>query len=145
MKLEDIYDLWSEDSKIDEHHLGDEALKVPQLHHKYYKLLSHESLLKRKLEAELKVLKLEKQEFFLLGPSPETQAKGWTLPPSGRVLKPDLGTYIDADKDIIALTLKIGVQAEKLALLESIIKSLHSRNFEIKSWIEFKKFQNGGF
>ena len=38
MKLEDIYELWGEDSKIDQEHLGDEAIKVPQLHHKYYNI-----------------------------------------------------------------------------------------------------------
>ena len=35
-KLDYYWDEWDEDSKIDRSELGEESIKIPQLHHKYY-------------------------------------------------------------------------------------------------------------
>ena len=68
---------------------------------------------------------------------------GWQLPPIGKVLKSDANTYIDVDKEVIEQTLKIGIQHEKIELLESIIKSIMNRGFQIKNAIDFMKWQSG--
>lgn len=143
MKLESIFELWEKDSKIDKAVLDDEVLRISSLHKKYYQIYTNERLILRKYETDLKLLKLEKFEFYTQGPTKETMAKGWQLPPIGKVLKADAGTYVDADKDIIELTLKIGIQHEKIDLLESIIKSLQNRGFNIKTAVDFIKFQSG--
>lgn len=143
MKIDDIYNEWEKDSQINRSELGDEALNIPKLHHKYFKIFTNERLLLRKQEAELKQLKVEKLEFYTMGPTEETHAKGWRLPPQGKILKSEVNNYIDADADIIQLTLKIGIQNEKIALLESIIKSLTARGFNIKAAIEWEKFKVG--
>jgi hypothetical protein len=90
----------------------------------------------------MKQLKLSKYEFYTMGPNEETP-KEWRLPPRGMVLKADIPTYMDADKDIIDLSLKIGLQQEKVELLESIIKSLTNRGFQIKAAIDWFKFTMG--
>jgi hypothetical protein len=143
LKLEDIFEHWKEDSHIDKTELGDESLKIAKLHHKYYQLLVAERLLLRSQENELKKLKLEKYEFFSQGPNEETQLKGWKLPAKGLILKSDIPMYIEADDDIIKISLKIGIQQEKIELLESIIKTIINRGFHIKSAIDFLKFTNG--
>lgn len=143
MKLEDIFTEWEQDSRIDRSELGNEALNIPKLHHKYFKIFTNERLVLRKYEAELKQLKLAKNEFFTMGPTEETHAKGWQLPPQGKILRSDVNNYIEADNEVVNLTLKIGIQQEKLELLESIIKSLTSRGFNIKAAIEFEKFKMG--
>jgi hypothetical protein len=91
----------------------------------------------------MKQLKLEKYEFYTQGPSKESQDKGWTVPAKGMILKQDLPIYMDADKDIIDLNLRMAYQMEKIDLLESIIKSLMNRNFQIKSAIDWTKFMQG--
>lgn len=143
MKLDDIFDMWKIDTKIDHTELSSEALRIPQLHHKYFQIYSHEKLVLRKYESDLKKLKLEKYEFFTQGPTQETAAKGWNLPPIGKVIKSEVNNYIDADDDIIALTLKVGIQQEKVDFLDSVIRSLNSRGFLIKSAIDFEKFKVG--
>jgi hypothetical protein len=143
MRLEAIFELWAEDSQIDRTDLGHESLKISNLHHKYYKIFANERLVLRALEADLKTLRFEKYEFFTQGPTRQTKEKGWELPPVGRVLKSDVSAYIEADKDIIALSLKIGLANEKVDLLESIIRSLQNRGFQIKTALDFVKFQNG--
>lgn len=143
MNIDEITEIWKEDSNIDRTELGDEALKIPSLHQKYYKIYINEKLILRKQEASLKQLKLDKYEFFSQGPNEETQAKGWKLPAKGLILKTDIPMYIDADADIINMTLKIGYQQEKVDFLESIIKSLNNRGYNIKSAIDWIRFTSG--
>jgi hypothetical protein len=143
MKLDSIYALWAEDSKIDRMDLGEESLKISSLHQKYSEIYTNEKIALRKYESDLKVLKLEKHEFYTQGPTNETQEKGWELPAIGKIIRSDVQQYIDADKDVIQLTLKIGVQYEKVSLLESIIKNLFNRGFQIKNAIDYMKFQAG--
>ena len=143
MLIDDILELWKEDSKIDRTELGDEALIIPKFHHKYYEILIKEKLLLKKQESELKQLKLEKYEFYTQGPNEETREKGWVLPAKGLILKADIPMYMDADKDIINLCLKIGYQQEKIELLESIIKSLNNRGYNIRAAIDWQKFTMG--
>lgn len=143
MKIEDILEQWKEDSEIDRTELGDEALKIPKLHHKYFQIYVQEKLTLRSQEADMKKLKLEKYEFFTQGHTEQTRSLNWELPARGLILKTDIPMYMDADKDLIKLSLKIGIQQEKLELLESIIKSLTNRGFQIKSAIEWQKFTMG--
>jgi len=144
MKLEEIFEQWKINSNIDKTELGDEVLNIPKLHHKYYQILINERLLLRSHEAEMKKLKLDKHEFFTQGPNEETKTKGWKLPAKGLILKSDIPMYIDADDDLIKLSLKIGVQQEKIDLLESIIRTLMNRGYNIKAAIDWQKFINGG-
>jgi len=143
MILEEIYELWHKDSVIDKTELGDESLKIPQLHHKYFKIYSNERLLLKKFESDFKTLRLEKYEFYTQGPTKETQERGWTLPASGKILKSEVNTYIEADKDIIKISLKIGVQQEKIELLDSIIRTLNNRGYNIRAAIDWYKFTMG--
>ena len=144
MKIEEILESWKEDSNIDRTELGDEALRIPKLHHKYYQMYIHERLNLRSLEAEMKQLKLDKYEFYSQGHNEETMSKGWTLPAKGIILKQDMPMYLDADQDVINLSLKIGLQQEKVDYLDSIIRSLQQRGYSIKSAIEWHKFTMGG-
>jgi hypothetical protein len=41
------------------------------------------------------------------------------------------------------MSLRIGIQQEKIELLESIIKSLTGRGFNIKAALEWEKFKVG--
>jgi hypothetical protein len=142
MKLDDIYEQWKKDSELDKTELGDESLKIPKLHHKYFQVYTSEKLLLRKYEGELKQLKLSKYEFYTMGPNEDTP-KDWKLPPRGMILKGDIPMYLEGDQDIINLSLKIGLQQEKVELLESIIKSLTNRGFQIKAAIDWYRFTMG--
>lgn len=143
MTLDEIFELWENDSEVNRSEIGNAALDIAKLHHKYYRIYSQEKLLHKKMESDIKILKLEKQEFYQDGPTEEQIEKGWKLPSKGRILKNDVATYIDADSDIIAANLKLAYQKEKLELLDSIIKTISNRGFQIKSYIEWEKFKVG--
>lgn len=144
MKLESIFEMWAEDSIVNREVIDEEAVKISRLHHKYHQVYTNERLTLRRLEAELKVLKLEKFEFYTQGPTKETMERGWKLPPIGKILKADANTYVDADPDIINLSLRIGIQHEKIELLESIIKTIQNRGFQLKTAVDWIKFTSGG-
>jgi hypothetical protein len=143
MNIEEILELWEKDSQIDVTELGEEAVKIPKLHSKYYKIFIMERARLMKLHSEMKKLKLEKFEFYTQGPNEETRKKGWEMPAKGMILKADVPMYMEADHQIIDLSLKIGLAQEKVDFLESIIKSFNNRGYNIKSAIEWRKFTMG--
>jgi len=144
MKFEDVLVEWDKDCIIDKTELGEESVKIPKLHNKYYKIFIAERSSLRSLESQMKILKLDKHEFYTQGHNQETKEKGWELPAKGMILKSDLSMYMDADKDIIAFSLKIGLQQEKVEALEAIIKTLNNRGYLLKTAMDWVKFQNGG-
>ena len=143
MKIDTIFELWEQDSKIDPLKLTESVTGIGALHHKYFKIMTHERLLLRSLEFELKTLKLKKTEFYTQGPTEETHKLGWKLPASGKVLKTEVSTYVDADPDIIELSIKIGIQNEKTELLESIIKTIGNRSYQVSAAVNWERFKAG--
>jgi|TARA_E500000178_G_scaffold302926_1_gene312780 thymidylate synthase len=143
MNIDEIMSEWKTDSEIDVTELADESIKIAKLHQKYYEYLIKEKLLFKKNESDLKLLRLEKYEFYTQGHNEETLKKGWELPSKGMVIKSEIPMYLEGDKDIINLNLKISYQQEKIDLLQSIIKSLNNRGYNIKSAIDWIKFTSG--
>lgn len=143
MNIDEIMSEWKTDSEIDVTELADESIKIAKLHQKYYEYLIKEKLLFKKNESVLKLLRLEKYEFYTQGHNEETLKKGWELPSKGMVIKSEIPMYLEGDKDIINLNLKISYQQEKIDLLQSIIKSLNNRGYNIKSAIDWIKFTSG--
>ena len=143
MKLEEIHEQWSKDSQLDSVDLDHSALSIAKLHHKYYEILSKEKLVLRKLESEAKVLKLDKYEFYTDGPTQDQIEKGWKLPAKGKILRSDVGMYLDGDSDIIQMNLRVAYQQEKIDVLESIIKTIHNLGWHIRAAVDFRKMQAG--
>ena len=143
MKIEDIHSEWSTDAKINPLELASESLNTPKLHGKYLKIMSDERLRLRKLRTDRSELILAKTEYFMGKMDREEMTRrGWE--PFGlRLLKQDVNTYLDADKDMINLNLMIAMQEEKVEVLESILKTNSNRGFQIKNYIDWKKFENG--
>ena len=143
MKLEDIQLLWEKDCQIDRTELGEESLKISQLHSKYFKLFSSERLTYKKMEKEYKELARIKFEYYngVLSQE-ELRSHGWD-PFSLKVLKSDLHIYLDSDKDVADAKLKMDLQKEKIDLVENIIKSLNTRGYQMKSAIDWEKFKVG--
>lgn len=143
MRIDQILAHWEQDSNIDITKLDTESIKISKLHKKYHEIFTTERCKLRVLESDLAKLRLSKFEFYTQGPTKETHDMGWKLPPIGKVLKTDANQYIDADDDIIKLKLDIGIQHEKITLLESIIKMLMNRQYALRTALDTIKFQAG--
>ena len=141
--LDEYFDLWAEDSKIDRTELGEESIKIPQLHHKYYKMYSLERLNLVKLQEQMKMLKKDKIEYYT-GTMAEEDLKerGWEPNPL-RILKSDIPVHMEADKDFVDLNLKLAYNKEKVEFLEAVIKTLNLRSYQINNAINWEKFKVG--
>jgi hypothetical protein len=69
---------------------------------------------------------------------------GWR-PNQKRIIRQDMDKYIQADKDIINMSLKIDYHSARANFLEDIVRTIHGRNFIIKSMIDILKFQHGEY
>jgi len=143
MQLDDLFDLWEKDCKLDRTELGEASTIIPQLHHKYYKIFAQERLTLRKLDAEFKSLHKDKWDYFQgTMIQSDLEERGWEPNPL-KILKSDLALYIDSDKEVINHNLKVAYQKEKIDFLESIIRTINNRGFHIKNAIDWEKFKVG--
>ena len=143
MTLEEIFTEWANDSKIDKADLDNESLNTPILHAKYLKMFAVERLSLQRLEAEYKILHKLKCEYFAGTLDTDTiRERGWQHNPK-MILKSDINMHIDADAEIQKLALKIGRQREKISTLDSILKTIANRGFQIKNAIDWNRLMNG--
>lgn len=143
MTLDEIDELWKEDCKIDEANLVKEGARIPKLHHKYYMHYIKEGLRVKKLKADLKVLQRDKYD-WLIGAMAEEDLKerGWKPNPR-KILRTEVDKYLDADKDIIELSLKIDYFESIHKFLEDIVRQIAWRNNVIGNMIQWAKFTAG--
>jgi hypothetical protein len=145
LDVEEIEKMWAEDAIINETNLTQEGSKIPQLHSKYYKLYFRAVMKMNKLKADLKVLEKDKMEYYN-GTMAEEDLKdrGWK-PYALKILRSDMDKYIQSDRDIINLCLKIDYYNGLAKFLEDIIRQINNRNFILKNMVDFLKFQSGGY
>ncbi len=144
MTLDEIFEQWGIDSRIDPIRLGDASLEVPKLHNKYWRMLSQERMLLKKYQADLAQLMVNKKA-WLNGEltSDELKKFGWNIQLK-KMLKSEQDEFLKGDQDIIQMNLKMALQQEKIEVLTDIIKSLHNRSFAISNAIKWAQFQSGG-
>jgi hypothetical protein len=140
MNLEMIQELWEKDSKIDNDELHTESTKIPSLHAKYYKIFNNILLLKKGQENKYKVLKKEKWEYYTGKAHPDVYINN---PFDYKVLKSDLDKYLDADDELIRCVTKMEYYDMMLSYLESIIKVILNRTYQVKNAIEWQRFIRG--
>jgi hypothetical protein len=145
MDTNDISALWAVDCVIDETNLVGEARRIPQMHSKYYNLYYKEVLRVKKLKSDYTSMHMLKREYYDGSMSEEELKRNGWRPYQLKVLRADLDKYIQADKDVIKMSLTIDFHTANANYLEDIIKTLHSRNFIIKSMIDVLKFQAGDY
>ena len=143
MKLEDIQELWHRDSKIDYTELGTESIRIPQIHDKYLKIFTDERIRLKGVEFELSKMVRTKTEYYSGKMSQEElERRGWEQY-LGRLLKNEITNYIESDDDVIKLKQQLVVLQEKINYLDSVIRMINNRGFQIKNALDWLKFSHG--
>ena len=140
MDLDEIQSLWNEDSKLDADNLHTESINIPALHAKYYRILNKFLLLKKMEENKFKILKKEKWQYYTGKADPEIYID---KPFDHKVLRQDVDKYMDADEDLIRLISKVDYYQVMISYLDSILKTINNRTFQIKNAVEWQKFIRG--
>lgn len=143
MNFEDLKKHAERDMKVDDTQLDLESLKIPQLHNKYLNFLQEERFNLKKMGFDFASLRRSKWEFYTGKMSEEDLEKNGWEPFDLKILKSDVDMYLDADSDMILMKQKITYQEEKVFYLESVIKEIGQRNWEIRNAIEWRKFVSG--
>jgi len=140
MNIDELYNEIERDLKIDDTELDLESIRTPQLHNKYLKLYTTHSLQLKRLQDEYKVLYKEKWEYYTGKASPDTYRE---KPFDIKVLRADVGIYIDSDIDLQQLSQKVAYTKQIADYLERILREINNRNWTIRNTIEWKKFLHG--
>ena len=140
MDLDEIQSLWNEDSKLDADNLHTESTNIPALHAKYYRILNKFLLLKKMEENIFKILKKEKWQYYTGKADPEIYID---KPFDHKGLRQDVDKYMDADEDLIRLISKVDYYQVMISYLDSILKTINNRTFQIKNAVEWQKFIRG--
>ena len=140
MTLDEFQSLWEEDAKIDNDDLHLESTKIPVLHAKYYRIYNNVLTLKKAQENKFKILRKEKWEYYSGKSAPEVYEKN---PFNYKVLKADLDKYLDADEELIRCVTKVEYHTMMLNYLDSILKTILNRTYQIKNSIEWQRFIRG--
>ncbi len=143
MKLEEIQELWNRDRDIDITDLGVESVRIPQIHDKYLKIYIDERIRLKGLQFDLnKLVKLKTDYYAGNLTEEELERLGWEQFLT-RLIKTEITKYLEADEDIIKMKKNIVLMEEKIHYLDSIIKMVSNRGFQIKSAIDWIKYKDG--
>ena len=139
--LETIQEMWEKDAKIDRDNLHDESLNIPSLHAKYFQIYNTIFLLRKKAEQQRKNIRHERYEYFSGKADPDVYIQN---PFPKKIRDTDTMTkYLDADEKLSNASLKIEYYDTMLTYLESILKVIQNRTYQIKNAIEFMRFNAG--
>jgi hypothetical protein len=139
--LESIQEMWQKDSKMDIDNLHTESLNIPILHAKYFDLYNTINLLKKKAEQQKKKIRHERYEYFTGKADPDVYVEN-PFPKKIRD-KETLQGYLDSDEKLSQVALKIEYYETLLNYIESILKMIQNRTYQIKNAIEYMRFQSG--
>ena len=136
-----IQEMWEKDAKIDRDNLHDESLNIPSLHAKYFQIYNTIFLLRKKAEQQRKNIRHERYEYFSGKADPDVYKQN-PFPKKIRD-KETMTKYLDADEKLSNASLKIEYYDTMLTYLESILKVIQNRTYQIKNAIEFMRFNAG--
>ena len=140
MDLNELQNDVDRDLKIDDTELDLESIRTPQLHNKYLKLYTKYSLQLRRVKDEYKVLHRHKWEYYTGKSTPDVyQEKPFDL----KVLKADVGIYLESDSELQQLWQKEAYLETTVNYLEKILREINNRQWTIRNTIEWKKFLHG--
>ena len=140
MTLDELKLQVQKDLKVDDEHLDTESLKNQEIKAKYLDHKSRYELLLFRAKGDYKRMYREKWEYY----GGKADAKIYATKPFDlKVLKTDLAVYITSDEEIINAENKVGYLETVVDYIKGVIKSVDNRGWDIKSAIDWKKFEAG--
>jgi hypothetical protein len=143
MKIEDIVSEWDKDCKIDVTELAIESTKIPVIHNKYLKIYMGENAQLKLMYAQRFKLKRKLSEYYLGELDKDDLEEIGRKQFYKKLLKNEIEIYIESDDKFIETNLRIALQEEKVHYIESIIRSINNRGFQIKNAVDWIRFKNG--
>lgn len=141
--IEILMSSWAEDSVIDSTSMEKELLKISHLHGKYLNVMSYHRHLVRKMEADYKLLKGLREDYYLGHLTQEDlEERGWE--PMQHVLSnPQIARKLETDAELNKLLLKKVAHEEIVSYCEGVLKSLHNRTWDLGNFVKYQQLVSG--
>jgi len=141
MTHEQLLSMWEQDAGIDKTRLDDEAVNIPNLHHKYLRILMDTKSKRIAFVHKLETLKKDKELYY----SGQATADVYKERPFDLKLKTKGGIekHVNTDPEVINMQQKIEYYDVMIQGVEHIMTQIQWRNSTIKSAIDFMKFTSG--
>lgn len=133
LSLGQIREMAEKEVRIDESNIDKTAMRIPQMHLKYLKMMQNAQMtcvaLKQRLDTEYsKKYMYYRNDYTVIMKN-----------------KAEIDVMIDGDEDIQKLRAKLELEKAKADYLEAVIKQIGGFSFLIRDIIEWKKFQAGAY
>jgi Recombination, repair and ssDNA binding protein UvsY len=139
-----LAEMWIEDVEIDETEPGRELIKIPKLHAKYLRILTHHSLTVKKLSSDYNTRRRIKWEYYNGDLNNPNDLEHYKLPPmEKKILRADINTYLDSDQELNDILLKKVYHEEIVDFCKSVVRELNNRTYQLRASIEWAKFTGG--
>lgn len=139
--LEKLQEMWEKDAKLDMDNLHTESANISNLHAKYYEIFNTMRLTRKKAESLRKNIRHQRYEYYSGKADPDVYVES---PFFKKIRDKDtLQKYLDADPSLSEANLKIEYYDAIIDYLESILKQISNRGFQIKNAIDFMRFSSG--
>jgi hypothetical protein len=144
VSIETLMEEWSKDSVIDTTEPGKELARIPLMHSKYLRIMTHHNLVVKKTLSDYNHLRRVKWEYYNGDlNNPDDLAKYKLEPMMKKVLRADISTYLDSDRELNDILLKKAMHDEIVEFCKSVLKELNNRTFQVRSIIDWEKFTGG--
>ncbi|NDB61771.1 hypothetical protein EB001_25520 [bacterium] len=137
--LETLMKEWAADTAIDKDDMEKETLKISHLHSKYLNVRVHHNILLRKMDADYKLLKGLREEYYHGDMTQEDcDERGWEymqhVLSNSRIIR-----KLDTDPELNKLLLKRIAHEEIVSYCDMVLKSLHNRTWDLGNFIKYKQ------
>jgi hypothetical protein len=144
IKLDEILNEWTKDCVIDQTQLGNEIVRIPQLHAKYLQILTDHKLSSLRNKFEYDRLKNIKTEYYLGHLDKETLDQyGWEQFDLKIGTKGNVDRYINSDNQLIKLLQKKSYHDQAITTCEQILNEIKNRSWQVKTLVDHNKFISG--
>ena len=142
--LDEILEDWDNDSIINDNHISDESVRVPKLHAKYVRHLAQAKLSIVKKNNDYSSLKKLKFRYYRGELTrDELREYNWEQWQGVKPMKNEMDQFLSGDDDLVKLKLSIDILETKIEVIQSILGQIKSRDWQLKTMLDHKKFLAG--
>jgi len=147
VNIEQVLEMWKEDSIIDDLKLDDTTIKMARIHSKYLELITIAKIRRKKKDLDYKTL-LKNKWLYYNGKlsKEEIDIYKWEYDPFGGLNKPlkgDMNYYYNSDIDIQKAQAALEYDKVLIETLEEIMSTIRWRHQNIGNIIKWRSFEAG--
>ena len=142
--IEALMEEWSKDAPIDQIDPQKAMAKIPELHAKYLRILTHHNMVVKKIQSTYNERRRVKFEWYNGDLNNKEDLEHYGLEPFvKKIMKSEISNYIDSDQELNNILLKKVVHEEITDFCKAVLKELNNRTWQLKEYMAWERFIRG--